>query len=287
MSDSQTVFDKLLNTTGCSQTKDTIGCLQQVPADVILTATEPDFFSIVMDGLYVQRQPVESLLMGKFSRVPLLIGTNTNEGTYFTYKTIKSEADIAKYYNDTVPYINEQQRKELMRLYPTASYKAPYLAAADVVGDRLFQCPTNLMARVYADEGIPVFKYRWHHQMTLSKPFTGNASLGSFHFSEVPFVFNLRFLFLTHQEFILGRILNGMWVQFVVRGNPNLRQDPFDNIIQWPLYTKFSDYEQVVFQTPVESITIEDDGNREAKCLFWDRVGQSLIHQTRIAQVLY
>lgn len=278
--DSQAVFDKLLNATKCSQARDTIGCLQQVPAEILLNATASDSFSIVMDGVYVQRQPVESYLRELFSRVPLLIGTNTDEGTYFTYNAVKSTEDIDKYYDATVPFLNGTQRSQLMQLYPSSSYSAPYLAAADVTGDRLFQCPSKLMARVYADAGLRVFKYHWNYPVTPPPPFNGNVSLGVFHFSEVPFVFNIQSLFRTPEEFNLSRILNAFWIQFVVQGNPNPRQEPFDGLNDqlWPLYNAFSGYQQIVFQAPVEAITLEEDRSREEKCLFWDLVGQSLMY---------
>ena len=288
IADAQIVFDKLVIQTGCQDRNDSVDCLRSAPAEFLLTATSKDFFSIISDGLYIRYQPTYSLLRGNFSRIPLLIGTNTDEGTYFTYKTIKTKEQLPKYYLDTVPYISDQERRELLHLYPSSRYKYPYLAAADVLGDRVFQCPSNLMARLYANTGTPVYKYRWNHEFTLGNLFVqGNSSLGVYHFSEVPFVFDIRYMFLTRQEALLGRMMNSMWVQFAVTGNPNLQQDPYDNIIFWPRYLRSTDYEQVVFQTPISSVSIEEDKLRDHKCQFWDKVGRGLIFRKTISHVLY
>jgi carboxylesterase type B len=228
-----------------------------------------------MDELYVKYQPIYSLLRGNFSKIPLIIGTNTDEGTLFTVETIKSSEHVQNYYKEMIPFVDGPEKKTLQQLYPLQSYKEPYLAAADFTGDYLFHCPSLLLARIYSNQNVKVFKYRWNHEFTLARLVLqrGNSSLGVFHFSEVPFVFNIGWMQMSRQEAQLGRLVNRMWTKFVESGNPNFEETEFE----WPFYRKTTLYQQIVFQLPLDTIYVERDTDRNQKCKFYDKVGSENI----------
>ena len=78
---------------GCdSDLKDkdsTLKCLREKhPSELLkvqMSAIEfPNIFPFIptLDGTFVVRPPLESLLTGQFQNVPLLIGSNENEGNW-------------------------------------------------------------------------------------------------------------------------------------------------------------------------------------------------------------
>jgi carboxylesterase type B len=241
-----------------------------------------------MDGLYIPQQPIQLLSSGNFSKVPLLIGTNTDEGTYFTYQKVKTLDQLSHYMNETMPFLNSKDWAELRTLYPLRNYDRPYLAAADMVGDRLFHCPSHLMSRTFSSYDGTVYKYRWNHQVLLSKFFArGNSSLGVFHFSEVPFVFDMGYLLLTHQEALLAKMLSSMWIQFITQGDPNLKESFTDESIYWPKYQNKTRFEQMLFQVPLTNVTVEEDRAKDQKCSFWLRVGRGLVGRKHVSHIFY
>ncbi|KAI8629184.1 alpha/beta-hydrolase [Xylariaceae sp. FL1651] len=85
----QMTFNNLLLNTSCASTVDTaesIQCLRDLPFEEInhaVNVTGVGPWSPVMDGDFIADHPSEQLKRGRFVKVPVLIGTNTDEGTSF------------------------------------------------------------------------------------------------------------------------------------------------------------------------------------------------------------
>ncbi|KAK2126441.1 Alpha/Beta hydrolase protein [Fusarium oxysporum II5] len=120
----QPSYEALLRMTGCNNSADGLQCLRQVPIAELSKVfhAAPSLwsgFTPSKDGDFIQGSGSELLSKGKFVHVTILIGTNTDEGTYFaskdpTPKNISSDAEFISYLQDNqhlpTPFIQEVQR---------------------------------------------------------------------------------------------------------------------------------------------------------------------------------
>lgn len=74
-------YDIVFREVGCKRDSDLVNCMKKVPAEIFANNTLCAFAEAfpVLDGELFQYQPVEAVKRGYISRVPLLIGSTTNE----------------------------------------------------------------------------------------------------------------------------------------------------------------------------------------------------------------
>ncbi|KAM3528789.1 hypothetical protein MY4038_005729 [Beauveria bassiana] len=77
-------FELLLNTTGCSCAADALGCLRQAPTASINQASNIVPFYPTVDGDFLPDYSIALLQQNRFLKVPLLTGSNRNEGATLT-----------------------------------------------------------------------------------------------------------------------------------------------------------------------------------------------------------
>jgi para-nitrobenzyl esterase len=169
--------------------------------------------------------------------IPLLAGTNRDEGTLFT---------AAFYDRAGTPLTGSGFRAALsaaagaktaaaIRAYPTAG-RSPGRAWADVITDRAYACTALGTYRTLADRG-PVFAYEFADPMAPS-PFIAlppDLAGGTTHGAEMPYLFDLvpgRTALTPDQEALAAEMVD-RWARFVATGNPN----GGDAATPWPRWT--------------------------------------------------
>ena len=109
--------------------------------------------------------------------MPLLIGTNLNEESYFICPT---EGNLtASGYNDIVneSFADPQELLQVLlftalfpnlpsQLYPLSSYSSPVQAYIDLSSDEVFKCPSKELADTFGQNPAkaPVFMYSFNNQ---------------------------------------------------------------------------------------------------------------------------
>jgi cholinesterase len=91
ISPNQAAFNLLVTNTGCSKAADKLQCLRALPFATLNTAlntTTPigligQAWGPILDGDFIQDKPSTQIKTGKFVHVPLIAGTNSDEGTAF------------------------------------------------------------------------------------------------------------------------------------------------------------------------------------------------------------
>ncbi|OXA46739.1 Acetylcholinesterase [Folsomia candida] len=185
-----------------------IECLRDLPAAVISKtqwnsyAKILQFFSApTIDGEFIPRDPMEMLAKGDFKKVPLLIGSNHDEGTYFIlYDFIEQFTKEGpncmdnKLFLDTVSDVfknltNAQQAAIRFQYTHWEDVEDPCKIRDkfnEFVADYYFICPTNRFAESYAEHGAPVYYY-FFTQRTSSNPW--GDWMGVMHADEIEYVF--------------------------------------------------------------------------------------------------
>lgn len=189
------------------------------------------------------QSPTHQLLNGQFLRIPLLIGTNTDEGTSFGPKGINTNADFLTYLasltndNSTLsslqvlyPDIPEIGIPETFKAQPGADLGLQYKRSSAVIGDSLMHAPRRFMNQIWAKNNISSYSYRFN-----VVPSGVSYSSGSNHFKEVAFVFDNvdgvgyaelagvdPFANKSASYKKLAGLMAGMWASFITTLDPNI-----------------------------------------------------------------
>ena len=225
----QKLFDRLVQNTSCAATvgtSDAIPCLRHVPFEEInhaVNVTGIGPWAPVMDGDFIQDYPTNQFRDGRFVQVPILIGSNSDEGAYF--RGIKGNANvdilntdddframIAPMFdnNDNVTALTgktvNQLLEELMLVYPNIqSVGIPsldswplvidqntpdlqYLGLQDRRGNSFAGDYLNIASRrsssiYWSEHGIPNWSYRFD-----ATPDGITPNVSSQHFAEVSLI---------------------------------------------------------------------------------------------------
>lgn len=208
---------------------DALACLRGKDADQIVSASSDLLGALlqqrwrpILDGVVVPAltdiQPV---------KVPIILGTNRNEGGQFgilasTENAFRSRVNGYYPNPDHANVVFEQYSAEI-----NGSWANAFSAMAT---DGLFVCPTRRLARVASAE-VDVYVYSFNH---------GNAH----HADEVQYVFGLPGLSADAQ--IVSDQMLTAWTTFARTGNPNAEgANP-----TWPKYDPESDEHMVFDVTP-------------------------------------
>jgi para-nitrobenzyl esterase len=121
----------------------------------------------IIDGQLVTSD--RSYTEDRFAAVPVIIGTNEDEGRFFTRRmAISSRADLSRYLSDSFGIHADRAA----RLYPAASDDDVAAAVAAAYGDISINHPVDRLARAFARRQPQTFRfvYTYRHGDTLQPP---------------------------------------------------------------------------------------------------------------------
>jgi para-nitrobenzyl esterase len=260
----------LASKVGCSTASDVAACLRGKTASEITNAlplkagfiigTGADWSPIV-DGVTLTASPMSLVKAGTFAKVPLLIGTNHDEGTLFTMLAGMTLLTTAQYIALVDSTFGATLGPLVLSEYPATSYGSPALAFADLLGDLAFVCPTRRTVRAVAAAGVKARRY----EFVVDPSWNALAFLGSYHTAELPFVFEnppsgSSFSAL---EKTLSQKMAGCWTRFAQSGDPDASGE-----VAWPLYDKTKDQ-----HLELDLSITTSSGLKNTKCDFWDAAG--------------
>jgi para-nitrobenzyl esterase len=224
---------------GCARPATAAACMRAQPAAKILKAAAGMRWSPVISVPTLPRSPITAILTGHYAHVPLLQGTNHDEGRFF----IGLEFDVlqghpmtrAQYPTVLTAQFGATNGKKVLARYPLSHYRSPDLAYAAVFTDADFSCPA-----LFADD----FTQRSHaYAYEFSDPSPPNDfgihfsfPLGAAHSTELQYVFQRIPLLDTLPPFTpaqlrLSDLMIGYWSRFAATGNPNGGHQP-----GWPRF---------------------------------------------------
>lgn len=262
---------------GCSGTG-AAACLRNVSVAEILqaTATNPAAgltisYAPTVGGSTLPKSAKDAFAAGTFSKVPMMIGSNRDEGRLFLAIQVAAlgrliteeeyQASIQRQYGAAAPYVLAQ--------YPSSNYGGPTFASATVFTDSAFACPERSTNRTVTTRTI-TYAYEFNdanapNPLLPTPPFPLLAA----HASELGFLFpNLVTATgktLTPEQQALSDLMIGYWTSFAAVANPNKSGRPF-----WPRYTTSGDLYQVLKPNAVAPTS---SFAADHKCSFWAGLG--------------
>ncbi|KAL4965319.1 putative triacylglycerol lipase (LipA) [Aspergillus stella-maris] len=274
----QPMYDRIVERAGCSGSGDTLQCLRDLPFDTLYDAAYEglEWFAAV-DGTFISEYPQISLTEGRFAKVPILLGSNTDEGVSFGTTGVDMDEDcIAQLISSKRWVLNTEQATELIKYYPDDPIGSPYgwgnviwpdkglmyKRYSSMAGDITMAAPRRLLAQAMSEFEENVYSYRWDVAAV-----NETSNIGVNHFAEIPFVFaNPVQNFTTlgadtdPTRLDLANLAARMWSSFVTDLDPN--GHGVNSIPEWPAYISDSAPSNFVFRLPREESYVEGDGYR-------------------------
>jgi para-nitrobenzyl esterase len=243
----------------CLRGKSTEAIMSALPASGDLIFGEGPSWFPVLDGWNLPDQPEALLAAGSAANIPTILGSNADEGTLFFALAETKVADDAAF-EALAEKLVPGKGKEVVALYPTATFGSAEKAAMAAVGDAGFVCPARRAARALEKAGGSAYLYHF----TYVPMGTLLPNLGAYHSSEIKSVFGnstqLASQPLTDEEKELSATIQGYWSRHAETGDPN-----GDGAAEWPKYNAAKD-ENIVLNPMIST----QSGLRKDLCDFWD-----------------
>jgi para-nitrobenzyl esterase len=264
--------NRLSSVLGCEGDEDEAQCLRSQSVEGVLATLPVSPGEIVgpgivwlpnVDGNTLTGQPLDLIESGTWNQVPIILGSNYNEGTMFVVAGGHTMTNLSwdEYENMIYERFGEKA-PFVLAAYPRSVpwWMWPSLQLSNLLGDMAFVCPARRTARAAAASGAPVYLY----QFTAVPSFSGLFQfMGSFHAAEIPFVFHTLpdgFSF-DPGEALLSLQMVEFWTNFARYGNPNGEYGT-----RWPSYDETTDRHMKLSENGV----VSERQLNKIKCDLWD-----------------
>ncbi|CAI7662752.1 unnamed protein product [Penicillium bialowiezense] len=282
-------YDDLASKVGCSDVIDSLQCLREVPFEKLNTALNStdgsSYYSFwpVVDGDLIRNWGSIQLDNHDFIKVPIIAGTNTDEGTAFGPRGINTTDQWYEYLTDgglnfqTPPSI----AKRILELYPddpsqgipeslgderVPSNGNQWRRTSAFSGDWSMHANRRRQCEAWAETSTPAYCYRFNVH-SADTPLLSGAT----HFEEVAFVFHniagqgyhygKPFAGVPQSYIDLSTMMTSMWASFIHDLDPN--PGVVNKTVPWESYSN-SKPEDLLFDanttSQMEADTWRKDG---------------------------
>ncbi|KAL9109755.1 MAG: hypothetical protein Q9227_005624 [Pyrenula ochraceoflavens] len=310
----QPLYDAISQSTGCSNSTDSLNCLRYVPFDQLNAVFNTSAyngtdgkFNPIIDGDWIQNYTSLQLSSGAFVHVPIISGANTDEGTSFGPRGVQNETAFLDYLTSpddaTGAVLPSSFAEQILSAYPddpsvgipaelgsqrlNSTYGYEYRRTSAYAGDAVFIANRRLTCETWASASVPAYCYRFN-------TVPNGVGFPAFvtHFQEVAFVFNNvdglgyainPFGGEPQSYFDLSKLMSCTWASFVHDLDPNSFRNASGagaqiagSSAEWPAYSAGA--ENIVWDANVTQLAYtEPDTFRSAGI---DLINQgSLVYQ--------
>jgi para-nitrobenzyl esterase len=196
-------------------------------------ASDGNRFAPIVDGWVIPDDPGAIFEAGKQANVPLIVGTNADEGSIFVLSLPMNSVEA---YRTLAHRVYGAHADEVLALYPTADASEIRGALSRTITDSFFITGARYFAETTSKVNNKTFVYHFTHVSNDPR----RRMLGAFHASEIPYVFMTQDTVTTasynDKDHELARVMSAYWVQFATTGDPNGA-----GRLAWPKYDATAD----------------------------------------------
>jgi para-nitrobenzyl esterase len=206
--------------------KTSLEALRAIPAAEMIAKAGATFQPVIaVDGRFMPEHGERAFAGGRSHRVPLMAGSNADEGTMF----MAAMAGSPDRYRDGVAQIYGGQAEAVLALYPVPEDGKVAGTVNRFMTDSWFLRATRAMLLGTAATGTPSYQYHFTRRSRAM------PAWGAHHAAELSFVFNTPGgMGEPEWDEVESRLAEAMiryWVQFAKTGDPNTEGLP-----EWPLF---------------------------------------------------
>jgi len=225
MSDIEKLGEHLCDSLGVAKDADPIAALRAVSADDLLKRSGGPLgggFGPAVDGWFLPDDPAVIFAAGKEHNVPLIIGSNHNEGTILLRAIMRNTQDYENYVKRSFA----AEADAVLKLYPASDEKD-----AMSIADRVFSDRIAAESQMFAESSARLNGKSHLYHFTKSSNTPRFANLGAYHGAEIPYVFgsNRGGYSFDEADQRLAKTMSNYWVRFAATGDPNQGGLP-----EWP-----------------------------------------------------
>lgn len=294
VSESQFAYDKLATRTGCNTSSDSLACLRELNISALqaqnIRTPYPGapgnplyLYGPTVDEDLVQDHTLKLFHEGKFIKVPVIFGDDTNEGTIFVPKGTASVTDADNFLKDQFPTITQAQLSKINSMYLTENQtrdfpnaKPYWRPASNAYGELRYICPGIEMSSIYAAANLP----SWNYHYAVLDPWSEGNGTGVSHTVEVNAIWGPEYVSGVPPDSYwninanIVPVMQGYWTSFVRSLDPNKHRYPGSP--EWKTWGKGDDAFQRIFirtnETRMESVP---QAQRD-RCKYLIGIGESL-----------
>jgi para-nitrobenzyl esterase len=269
-------YANALQEIGCG-TANTVACLRAARSDAFLRVTARP--TMVQDGLVLPLDPFEAFRLGRFMKVPVLIGTNAKENYLFTAR-VESDALKRTMVPADIPGLLKSSFGDKAGMVALQYRPEAYVTTSALIGsaltDRRFACMANLARNALAAE-VPVYGYELDiaDPAQQQQPVPSDLPNLSYHTTDLGYIFNNDndAHSLTGRHAALSKMMVGYWAAFAAGGDPNAGEANAGGNssarVPWRRFTKDDHAILAISDASVMRADFADQHN----CAFWEKSG--------------
>ncbi len=202
----------------------TLDEMRQIPASQLVQSSAQGYQVAMTTGNSFMPESSEARFRsGSYNRVPMIVGTNRNEGTMFM---ASMPLGTRQAFEGLIAASFKAEAPKIAALYPSSSDDELKTQVDQYITDAWFLRGSRNMLNGASQAGSPVYQYHF------VRPSPANPAWGAHHAAELGYVFNT--LPEEGYEKVDAGIADAMiryWVQFATTGDPNVEGLP-----SWPAY---------------------------------------------------
>ena len=216
-------------------TAETAGRLRALPPEKLLASSRPRIglfgggrrMGPAIDGYVLPRPPLEMFAAGEGNIVPTLMGSNADEGTFFTQQI---PIRRPQGYDLAQRRIFGEYAARVIRMFPARTPEEVKPAIARLVTVAAFVAPARRTARALSLHGNRV----WLYHFTRVSPVLRERNIGATHGIELFYVFKTIPAGIQAEEadIRVADAMHAAWLRFAESGDPNGRGFP-----EWPAFS--------------------------------------------------
>ena len=186
-------------------------------------------WDVIVDGHLLKESPLSAFAGGRAAHIPLIIGTNSEEGSLL---------GLEPHAEGIFPALSAGDMEILKAAYGPRGADDESLARL-LFRDGYFASEARWIAAKVSAEGSPAYLYRFDYVLSVLR----KRRAGAFHGSEIPFVFDrMPEIAVSDDDARVQRALHQCWVAFAGTGKPVC-----DKAGDWPAFDRSGNGQWMVF----------------------------------------
>jgi carboxylesterase type B len=294
VAESQYQYDDLAAAAGCAG-NNSLACLRSKTAAELQAVNKGSAYpgapgppiypwDPVIDGTLIQNLTYTAFAEGRFVKIPLIVGDDTNEGTTFTPRNTSSIQDSEVFLQSNFPYLTPEQLDRIDELYPNAqnascpSEGCYWRQVSDVYGDMRYTCPGLFISSAMTNFGMPrSYSYRYN----VEDPDQVAQGLGVPHTVEVSAIWGPENVSgggpasysANGTNAAVGPVIRAYWASFIRSFDPNKYRHP--GSAYWEAWRPKAQ-DRLLFETGGGTKMEFVDDTTRAKCSYLNSIGEAV-----------